>query len=1073
MAAPTDKSKTIFNFDPRSIPGCKLWLDAADWYTICNNPSVTLGYTSGPGSAYLSSWKDKSIYSTAVTFYPYIQFRENVTSVYPSNASALTGNYIQVGVDSRKTVNPYFNIFIVYNRNSATDQGGLWGGLDGTAYVDSRYQYLCNTTNNYGVTTGSYSFSTISGLNTTNTILYSANLAYDNLNTLSKVYVNGVLSASFVEGYASYAGSDTNTYLANISCNTSSQGNKIFINEVLIYTTPMTDSERIQVEGYLAYKWKLTLPVTHPYYYVPPMNRYLTPNDLEYLPIAWFDAADLRTLNGYDPATRKLPLSYNGATCNISGVSGTSNYSTGVLSYWVNKGISRADAQLNTYGYGTGYTLPKINTNALNGLTAVSFSTTDTLNTIPFPMSAYGKTWCSLLRIDGDMSHNVHSYSGEIAQVYDLSGSGIGTGAQTTDYNFAGGQGAGAGISFNSNDQAYSYIAGPGANPYIKATFTGTNPCNVWLNFCAVQDCFQSTNNVVTLDGNVLTLSTNTQGPPNYSQNYDTLAMHISQIDATTNGIPNTFAEICLYDGVLLPNDRQRMEGYFSWKWNRQSSYSINHPFAYFPPSIPILNNPLQLSNLTLWLDGNSLANTSPSSPFSFYSVPSGATSYYMTGPGSISNNVLNGMSALYTSGTWYSTTLPSSEFTLFTLAKQITTGLTFASIDNGYVFGYSNSNQALCKAGGGTFSTATITTDSLWSIQSFGINSTGYGFLNWNGCNQVNFSTAFSNMSQLYFNQCNSGTSLVAEVALFQRALSISEVYRMEGYLAWKWGLVSNLPVWHPYSSFPPSVQNGIPVYHPAGAMSGGGGSGSGSGSGSGTGTGGGGGTTYTWYTTGSSQTWTAPAGVYSVAVVLYGAGGGSDTSGGSGGSGSLVSGTLSVTPSYSYTLIVGGAGGGSYSGYGGGGASGGGTQGVGGGRSAIIYSGTELAVAAGGGGAAGIYSGGKGGGSTGGTPTVGNGTAPTGGSTSGGSGGIYSFKGTFYGGNGSSNVGGNARTSGTAYGGGGGGSGYYGGGGGSTGSQGGAGGSDYTGGLSGTIVSSQGSGSAPGTDGYITLTY
>ena len=55
----------------------------------------------------------------------------------------------------------------------------------------------------------------------------------------------------------------------------------------------MTDSERIQVEGYLAYKWKLTLPVTHPYYYVPPMNRYLTPNDLEYLPIAWFDAADL------------------------------------------------------------------------------------------------------------------------------------------------------------------------------------------------------------------------------------------------------------------------------------------------------------------------------------------------------------------------------------------------------------------------------------------------------------------------------------------------------------------------------------------------------------------------------------------------------------------------------------------------------------------------------------------------------------------------------------------------------------------------------------------------------------
>ena len=46
----------------------------------------------------------------------------------------------------------------------------------------------------------------------------------------------------------------------------------------------------------------------------------------------------------------------------------------------------------------------------------------------------------------------------------------------------------------------------------------------------------------------------------------------------------------------------------------------------------------------------------------------------------------------------------------------------------------------------------------------------------------------------------------LVNEIIIFNRTLIQSEYQQIEGYLAWKWGLQSNLPANHPYVLFPPS---------------------------------------------------------------------------------------------------------------------------------------------------------------------------------------------------------------------------------------------------------------------------
>ena len=259
----------------------------------------------------------------------------------------------------------------------------------------------------------------------------------------------------------------------------------------------------------------------------------------------------------------------------------------------------------------------------------------------------------------------------------------------------------------------------------------------------------------------------------------------------------------------------------------------------------------------------------------------------------------------------------------------------------------------------------------------------------------------------------------------------------------------------------------------------------------------------------TGSNQTWTAPTGVTSATVKLWGAGGSGGSrytgsiSGRAGGGAGYIGATVAVVAGTAYSLLIGesaisvnGVSASPHTNSYGGGANGGGRSdqrlgGSGGGRSefsigggANVPAGTRILVAGGGGGGAAVYSatddgdenssdggGGAGGGTTGGTGR-GSGTPPTGGTQSaGGARGVY-----LSGGSGATSVdgaaglGGGAQGSNTAvdtnYGaGGGGGGGYYGGGGGSSSAanamaHGGGGGSSYANGsLTSSVTNTQGS--------------
>jgi hypothetical protein len=230
---------------------------------------------------------------------------------------------------------------------------------------------------------------------------------------------------------------------------------------------------------------------------------------------------------------------------------------------------------------------------------------------------------------------------------------------------------------------------------------------------------------------------------------------------------------------------------------------------------------------------------------------------------------------------------------------------------------------------------------------------------------------------------------------------------------------------------------------------------------------------TAQVFYYTGVNQSYTVPAGIYSIYVQMSGAGGGPGSAGGTGGKGGITYGYLAVTPGQVLTILIGQGGstsiGGTTVGGGGNGSTANSyTGGQGGGRTAIIISGVDYVVAGGGGGAGSSSgspaNGGDGGGLTGGTGVNAGGTAGTGGTQTTGGTGFNA---------GTSGVGGNGN--GNQTGGGGGGGGYYGGGGASGGNAAskaaaGGGGSGFIGNLtSGTTI--QGGGVASGANGYMVI--
>lgn len=71
----------------------------------------------------------------------------------------------------------------------------------------------------------------------------------------------------------------------------------------------------------------------------------------------------------------------------------------------------------------------------------------------------------------------------------------------------------------------------------------------------------------------------------------------------------------------------------------------------------------------------------------------------------------------------------------------------------------------------------------------------------------QTPFSGWYIGMDRTFIAQNRGWSGPISEVIFTDTVLSESDRQKIEGYLAWKWNLVGNLPVGHPYKNTPPKI--------------------------------------------------------------------------------------------------------------------------------------------------------------------------------------------------------------------------------------------------------------------------
>jgi len=282
-------------FQPIDVPGCQLWLDAADSSTI----------TLGTGSN-VASWRDKvngyAVANSSAAYQPVysqgtIRF---IGSIRPSYLDIPT---LTIGSSA-------FSIFfVIQNTGPASGNGSVpiffWplsgngsGALSMTGWIDINVQ---------GVS-----------ISISSTLLknqyYIISYTFGVTSNFEQLYANGISIGTNQKGSAYVASLYRLGTIDSSQTTLLSDGN---IGEMLVYNTALTTSERQQVEGYLAHKWGLSL-------YLPVISPLSIPGCQ-----LWLDGADSSTVTGTTTVTEWRDKSGNARHLGVG--SGTTSYSSNAI----------------------------------------------------------------------------------------------------------------------------------------------------------------------------------------------------------------------------------------------------------------------------------------------------------------------------------------------------------------------------------------------------------------------------------------------------------------------------------------------------------------------------------------------------------------------------------------------------------------------------------------------------------------------------------------------------------------------------------------------------------------------
>lgn len=751
-------TQQYFGFDPRTIPGCALWLDAADTATVVTSGNV------------VTQWRDKSGLGNTTTAI-------GGSPTYSSNQINLNGS-------STYLAGPYVNTtttltaFVVATVNFSLGNYGAYyrllsvGSTAANDYNNVAYAAAIlhepNSTNIGGYRNGAQNYVSV----TTNTPFL---LVQQYNGSTAQLYLNGTTSAS-----AGSSGSfSTSSYSIGRDVGNTDGTPPVYaytywpgsIREVILFNGSLTQLERQQVEGYLASKWGLlsSLPASHPYKSTPPAMRLFQPVDVPGGALLWLDAADTTTITG------------------------------STVTQWRDKSgrASNATTGLGSVVAGT----------AINGLNTLRFGLNTTLNLSNFVMPT---AQTSLFYIIRGITSNANTSQGTGYFIF----------SRTTD-NF---------LVYTGNQQFFSFQNTPAARSYNAVMGPGGE--RNWGNL-PVPAFFNATS-VVSIAGVTYSSSNGLALPQVAASSVSNTVFTAStyQISSSRNiGDVNTYdlGELIVCDGTVGTAIAQQIEGYLAWKWGVRNSLPTTHPYYNVLPSSPLFTPP-QLSGLVLWMDPtDSTTLTLSGSSVTQWRDKSatGATFNTVNAAPIYSASLINGLPGIdLTNQSGFISAATQTLTNSLTLAMILVVKSGIDAWGSFFTHGRRNDDIALERNSISTgttlqFQTAndnaganiTFTTDQVALYLGTMTTGTSRFFSRFGGgttttATGTNTSSIVVGSLAVRIGRSDIGEncdSFIGEIVYYNRVLTASERQRVEGYLAWKWGLTDSLPTTHAYKNFRP----------------------------------------------------------------------------------------------------------------------------------------------------------------------------------------------------------------------------------------------------------------------------
>jgi hypothetical protein len=293
-------------------------------------------------------------------------------------------------------------------------------------------------------------------------------------------------------------------------------------------------------------------------------------------------------------------------------------------------------------------------------------------------------------------------------------------------------------------------------------------------------------------------------------------------------------SEVICYNSDVTQSQRRRIEGYLAHKWGLLGNLGgVYHPYRFVSFTIV----PTQISGCAFWLDATDSTSMTLSGSNVTQWRDKSSNAYAGTAVNSpiLQSNSINGLSAVQFNGSSQYVTfgnvlnLGTSHVHVFAVTRFTGDGAIVGKTSFRAFFGrwglYRNAGDgglawyadATPAAGNNTtFADTTTTTQLLrgsWDRSTVSITQNGTLRSSNTFVNTSNLSNTDNLLVAAYGNSDGTGVQpgfflngVIGEILVYLGTMTTVQRQQVEGYLAWKWGIQSNLPFsTHAYTTFKP----------------------------------------------------------------------------------------------------------------------------------------------------------------------------------------------------------------------------------------------------------------------------